>query len=271
VSNTATSITVDLTNKLPLTSVAAVGSRYSGIHRFDNLYMQRCGSMIAGDQLFVPGTVSIGANSVLTHYDATPGSISMIDLTAGILEVDSSGSINVDARGYLGGGSGGNPDGHGRTAGNLPGSASFAGGSNGGLGGSIYGGVPNPVYGLNDPMDLGSGGGTGSCSRGGDGGGLILIDATNVVMNGAISANGEAVGCGAPGSGSGGTIHIAADTVSGSGSIIADGAAGDVGGGGGRIFVLSTNPATLTGTIDALGGLGGSAHGQNGTVYIPNK
>jgi hypothetical protein len=271
VSNTATTITVDISGKPPLASVAATGNTYVAVHRFDNVALQRCGSMVLGDQVVVADTLSIGPSSVLTHYDATTLFTSMLDLTAGTLHVESGGSINVDYRGYLGGGSGDNPSGAGRTVGNVAGSTVYAGGSYGGLGASPNGATtypPNPVYGSpSDPVSLGSGGGSGNCGKGGDGGGAVLIDAVNVINDGVISANGEGVGCGAPGSGSGGTINIATTTMSGAGTITANGGNGEVGGGGGRIAIIHTNPITFTGSVDSLGGTGGGG-GQNGTVYI---
>jgi hypothetical protein len=271
VSNTATTVTVDITSKPSLTGVAAVGNSYAGIYRFDNVHLQRCGSMIAGDQLVVGGTLDIGSGSTLTHYDATPTSVSMVDLTVGTLDIVPGGSINVDARGYLGGSSGGNPAAQGRTVGNVSGSTSYAAGSYGGFGAAVSGGSTNPLYGsLTDPADLGSGGGTGNCYRGGDGGGLVRIRASDVVIDGLISANGEGVGCGAPGSGSGGTVNITAANLSGSGTIMANGGSGEVGGGGGRIAIMYDGQLLIPkNNISASGGTGSNASGSAGTIYPP--
>jgi hypothetical protein len=269
-SNDTTTITLDTAGKPILTAIATVGDAYSAINRFDNIYFRRGGYMVLGDRLIVGGMIKIDEYGKLTHYDATTNFEPMLDVTASSLEVSSTSSINVDARGYLGGSHNGNGV-TGRTAGNVSGAVARSGGSYGGLGGVYDGGPTNPLYGSStNPMDLGSGGsvGCGSGWRGGDGGGWVAIDAANLVLNGPISAKGEnGYGCQA-GSGSGGTINILAATISGVGTITADGGAGEVGGGGGRIAIRTNNLSGLNSiTVTTTGGHGGNRWGADGTIY----
>ncbi|MEM4722025.1 MAG: Ig-like domain-containing protein, partial [Candidatus Methanomethylicaceae archaeon] len=151
VSNTENTITVDVAGKPYLTSIAKVGDTYAGVYRFDNVYFRRGGYLVMGDPLVVTGTMRIDEYGKLTHYDTTLNFESMLDLTVGNLVITSTGSINVDGRGYVGGQGSGDAC-RGRTIGNALGSTYRSGGSYGGLGGSYQGGVPNPVYGsLTDP------------------------------------------------------------------------------------------------------------------------
>jgi len=150
-----------------------------------------------------------------------------LDLTiSDHLYVDCASSIDVSARGYLGGW-GVNSDGSntknnnaaGMTAGNsaangpTPGaSASYAG-----LGGERNGGVTNAPYGsLTAPFDLGTGGagGGGCCQAGGSGGGAIRLtggtqpaDLGIFVIAGNLRADGG-TGVGTAEAGSGGSINV---------------------------------------------------------------
>ena len=269
VSNTATTITVDVSGKSALTSIASIGDTYRAVYRFDNVYFRRGGFLVAGDSLMVNGTMRIDEYGQLTHYDATLNYETLLDLTVGTLEITSTGSINVDGRGYLGGKGGGNGC-RGRTVGNADGSTYRSGGSYGGLVGSYSGGIPNSVYGsLTDPEGLGSGGSCGgnNDNAGGDGGGWVEINATQVMVDGVITANGTNGTGVQAGSGSGGTIYITTSTLSGAGAIRANGGGYEVGGGGGRVAV-NYDTSTFTGQATASGGDGNYADGQNGSVLL---
>jgi len=268
-SNTATTITVELGGKPELTAVAAVGDIYAGVYRFDNVYFRRGGFLVMGDPLKVSGTLRIDEYGRLTHYDATMHFESLLDLTVGRLEITATGSIQVDGRGYLGGNREGN-DCTGQTYGNTEGSTYRSGGSYGGLGGKVDG-VPNPVYGsFTDPEGLGSGGSCGMYSSpGGDGGGWVNIQAGTVVLDGLISANGSPGGGWSAGSGSGGSIWIRTSLLDGTGTIQANGGAGEVGGGGGRIAIRYSLSFSLPlPNITTTGGQGTVASGQPGSIYI---
>ncbi len=271
-SNTETTVTVDTTGKPPLASPgdAAVGDTYAGLNRFDNVFFRRGGFLTLGDRLVVTDQVRIDDYGTLTHFDATLAFEPHLDLTAGTVHVTSTGSIDVDGRGYLGGGRQGNGC-NGRTLGNAEGAVYRSAGSYGGPGGLFDGGPANPVYGsLTDPAALGSGGSCGTYGRvGGDGGGWMVIRAGDLIVNGRISANGV-VGSPdyEPGSGSGGTVNITATNISGMGTISADGGANQVGGGGGRIAVRFLTSSMTPGQFSTQGGHGSAVTGANGTLFL---
>ena len=150
--------------------------------------------------------------------------------------------IDVNGKGYLGS--------------QGPGAAADAerpgGGSYGGQGGYGEKGGPVAVYGTpHQPLQPGSGGGYG-ITRGGAGGGAVLIEAAgNVAIAGQITAKGQDYISGYAGGGSGGAIFIACNEFDGSagGLLQANGGNGQGatsgGGGGGRIAV---DYASLQGT-----------------------
>lgn len=252
-------------------NVAAVGRIYSGFYRYDNLTFRRGGNLLLGDRLEVPGALTLAEHGLLSHYAATDSFTSGLYLTLGTLNIDSSSRIDVTGRGYRGGSQNVNWD-PGKTAGNAVGSQHAAGGSHGGLG-SIYdgSGIPNSLYdSLTNPTDLGSGGGNYSTTGSGAGGGLVLITAGSISVDGSIVANGAESGGSASGSGSGGTINITTGTLGGSGVIRADGGSTGTGGGGGRIAIVHSGALTLApDQISTLGGKGVyGRRGGIGTIFI---
>ena len=272
ISNTADTIIVDVSSGALLTDVAAAGDTYCGIYRFDNVYFRRGGFMVLGDQMIVEDTMAIDEYGRLSHYDATTVFESRLDLTVEHLNISATGSINVNARGYLGGRHN-NSDDSGYTIGNTLGATYRSGGSHGGLGGA-FDGIPNGIYGSMDlPVDLGSGGSRGyyNSNLGGDGGGRIEVTAQTINVEGMISANGGNGGGGQAGSGSGGSILLFTNELYGSGTIQANGGNSEVGGGGGRIAIRYSEAMTLPeANVQSLGGVGqyGSA-GEDGTINFP--
>lgn len=269
IANTADTLTVDVSGGTYLTDVSQPGDPYAAVWRFDSVFLRGGGFLVVDDLLKVDGTLSIDESSVVTHRDATTTWGSRLDIDAARAVITANSSIDVSARGYLGGGYAGNGN-EGRTLGNVPGSTYRAAGSYGGLGGG-FGGTPNPVYGnADDPNELGSGGSAGACGRGGDGGGLLRLHAGSLVVDGAILADGEAVSACQPGSGSGGGLRIVVDdALSGTGVIRAAGGAGDVGGGGGRVAVSAGSSTLPAANVTAPGGAGHSRAGEDGTVRTP--
>ena len=269
-SNTADSLTVVSPNEngALFSTVAETGKTYAGSYHFDNVTFRRGGHLMSGDLLEVVDTMWIGEYGLLRHYEATTEFVTRLDLTAGTLTIEPTGRIDVTGQGYPGGRE---YNERGRTVGNAPGSAPGAGGSYGGLGGSYGGAIPNPVYGLAaDPRELGSGGGAWNNEDGGDGGGLLLIRAGTVTLNGTIRSNGGESQGSPAGDGSGGGIKIVSGTLSGSGVIQADGGGGGsgVGGGGGRIALYYQSFGMNSANVTALGGKGYyGTRGQDGTVY----
>ena len=240
VDNTATTVTVDISGGTLLTDVAATGDVYAAVYRVDNLRFRRGGFLAVSDRLLVNDTLHLSEYGVLTHPDTTLTFEPRLDIEAGTVQIDTNGMIDVTARGYLGGLHAENAGiTSGRTLDNALGSTPRSGGSYAGLGGAVASGVPNSVYGSATlPLDLGSGGSDGIGSpTGGDGGGRIRLLAGNMVVDGAIRAQGGIGAGNQAGSGSGGSILIEAGALSGIGSITADGGAHEVGGGGGRIAI----------------------------------
>jgi large repetitive protein len=211
--------------------------------------------------------------AVLTHAPTTVDVEEGLSFEVWSLSIDGSSRIDVSGKGYLGGLRGGNPDVKGRTLGNAPGSDEGAGGSYGGRGGALTGANPAPVYGnLTNPVELGTGGGSRFSVMGGNGGGKVLISAINIASDGRIQADGAIGGGSFSGSGAGGAVKIITRTMSGSGEINALGGAHQVGGGGGRIAVFYLDIDTKdTSLIKALGGVGSSHKGANGTVFLKSS
>ncbi|MBI5741952.1 MAG: Ig-like domain-containing protein [Nitrospirae bacterium] len=271
-SNSANTIIVKTPNEngLNFSNIAGAGKSYAGVYKFDNMTFRRGGYLIMGDFIEIANTMTIAEYGMLTHYDATAGFTSRLDLTVGNLSIDATGRIDVTGRGYIGG-RGYNEQG--RTLGNVYGSSNGAGGSYGGLGGA-YSGNSNPVYGsVADPVDLGSGGGSWGWPVGGDGGGLILIEAGSITLDGAIISNGGESGGSAAGDGSGGAVNISATNITGTGIITANGGGNGtgVGGGGGRVAVYYDSLALPLLNINSLRGTGYYGSGQDGTVYLQQQ
>jgi hypothetical protein len=270
-SNTVDTITVVSPNEngVFFSVVAGVGKPYAGLYRFDNLFFRRGGNLVVGDLLEVTDTMRIAEYGLLTHYESTSSFVSWLDLTVGNLTIDANSRIEVTGRGYIGGRADWE---QGRTLGNVYGSYRGAGGSYGGLGGKYeVNNNPNNTYGdLTNPLELGSGGGAWGGNDGGDGGGLILITAGSITLDGAIIANGGESQGSAAGAGSGGGVNIVTGTLTGNGFIRANGGNQGVGGGGGRIAVYY-DTLNWTGQITVNGGDGAYGDGQIGTTYLQEK
>ena len=142
------------------------------------------------------------------------------------------------------------------------------GGSHGGRGGGRLTGQSYGV--LVRPRSFGSKGGNAGSSLGGVGGGIFVINAKRITLNGVISTNGES-SRGSPGGGSGGSLHVTATTLTGHGKISANGGDSLCGGGsGGRIALHVGYRRTFKGVITAYGGKG-AYPGAAGTVFIAEK
>jgi hypothetical protein len=250
------------------------------------------------DTVLVSGVVTHPAN---TDTNGTDGwqIDNRVSLVCSSLTVAAGGAIDVDGKGYKGGGRGG---GYGNdTAGFGPGGGiggpRGGGGSYGGLGGVGNEGSASRVNGtVGGPLTPGSGGGGGYqyTNGAGWGGGLVEIRASDLVtVDGVISANGTeclvdqgyGLGGGLGGGGSGGGISIACRQVAGSGVVRAKGGSGRCpwdgfaytcgGGGGGRIVVLydpAAQGAAPSVQFATGGGLGTrSQYGGMGTLYLTNS
>ncbi len=237
--------------------------------------------IVAGAELAVANSIfaestTLSGNSTLTHLATSGTSTFKVDLRSGNLTIDPSSRIDVTGLGFLAAGRPGNPfPNDGMTLGFQRGSGAVDGGSYGGRGG---GSNSNPLYGTpQNPNEQGSGGGAVG-APGGNGGGLIRITATTLVLNGAIRANGGPTGIGGSASGgSGGGIRIDVGAISGTGSVSANGSSASPtggGGGGGRIAVYySSNTDFNLANITVSGGTGGGGipNGQNGTAHVQQQ
>ena len=214
--------------------------------------------------------VEILDGAVLRHSETTTNDIYMLDIKAWTVSVDAESRIDSTGSGYIGG-TGHNESG--RTIDNAYGSTHHSGGSYGGIGGA-YDGAPGPVYGdLTNPIVPGSGGGADGYTDGGDGGGVILIDAVNIAVDGIIQSNGAESAGGSAGDGSGGSVHITCRSLSGTGLIAADAGGSNsgvgVGGGGGRVAIFYLDISTMDiNKVTAIGSIGYYGAGSNGTVYL---
>ncbi|HAF95432.1 MAG TPA: hypothetical protein DCG50_05230, partial [Elusimicrobia bacterium] len=132
---------------------------------------------------------------------------------------------------------------------------------------------------LANPVDLGSGGGGGSYhdGRGGNGGGAVILTVGGIFNhNGIISANGNNGVNNSGGGGAGGTINIEAGDLSGNGMVTANGGHSPgwdngSGGSGGRIAIRVSGSNTSELTMAAKLGVGPSASGGAGTIYVDNS
>jgi len=219
---------------------------------------------------------------------STTGIEQKLDLTiSDHLYVDCASSIDVSARGYLGGwgvnadGSNTkNNDARGLTLGNSPvnGPTSGASASHAGLGGERNGGQTNATYGsVTAPFDLGTGGAGNStcCTAGGQGGGAVRIlagtqpsDLGLFSIAGSVNANGG-TGSGIAEAGSGGSVNIGGRqfVVGPNGRVSANGGDDDAvdqvsrGAGGGRIAITASDRFS----VDTMGLQVQARGGRNNT------
>ncbi len=225
-----------------------------------------------------------GGQLFVTPYDGT-ASTGSLKLIADSIRVDATSAIIADGRGYRGSRSTGEgPGGGGRASGD-----GGSGGSYGGRGGCgvndgrpVCDSSPGNTYGdaQSRLIEMGSAGGAGDDSNvfGGNGGGVIWLEADRIFVEGILSANGApgTSGSDGGGGGSGGGILLAATQITLNGVLRANGGNGGVtddgggGGGGGRIKTFR-GIGTLAGSAFVSGGIGDgnglNNNGGNGTVY----
>jgi len=230
----------------------------------------------------VADTLTLKNGSVLTHFGATTTSTYNLNVTAAAVSIDTTSKIDVSGKGYLGGN---NSNYYGLTINNTNGSEQYNGGSYAGIGGvSIWGGGISGSYGsMQQPNELGSGGGACGSVPGGNGGGLVKLTTGMLTLNGNILANGDMVSNsgGSSGGGSGGGIYLNIGNLSGTGTISAQG--GSVtgspnsqyfgSGGGGRIAIYYNTNTLPVANIIATGGKSGDGtvaarNGGAGTIYL---
>jgi hypothetical protein len=228
-------------------------------------------------------------NATLRVESAWGGIVETLEVTAAEdLSLDARSRIDADARGYRGG----NRPGRygvaaylGEAPEDLEPSAIHSGGSHGGLGGrGLLGGSDSgrSYDSLGRPALAGSGGSADvDGGEGGHGGGVIVLRARRITIDGNVSALGEdaPVGSIGGGGGAGGSVSIEAETILGAGAVRAAGGLGrgaGGGGGGGRIRIASSDGLALfdrlrisaTGAPRSEGGVTRSSNGGAGTIVI---
>jgi len=239
---------------------------------YDDVYVGKTGSIIVGWSkklnLVVRGTLTIESGGKISASGQP-------DVKAEDYEyVLATREPTIDASGGGGGGYGG--DG---------GKGGDNGKKQGGRGGTTYGKDTNPIE---RGMNGAKGGGAedtdprGAPGTGGSGGGVIIIDANKLILNGKIESDGADGGYGTPskgtaggGGGSGGSVYLTTKNLLHNGLITADGGNGgddlgspensDGGGGGaggGRIYVVYEKK-TGYGDASVKGGAGGKSSDQS--------
>jgi large repetitive protein len=260
----------------------------AGEETFDNVTVDSGGVLVVDSILNVNNNMTVLKGGVVTHTVRLLAGLTLNVM--GTLEVQSGGKIDVNEKGLLAGG-GGQPGEAYNEAGEIIPGASYgnkgAGASYGGYGSKANGsgsiGTPNEPYGLlEDPIYLGAGGSGGQENSGGNGGGLLNIQATTLVLDGEIVANGGDGAYnqgGGSGGGSGGGIRLDIGILAGAGFIRANGGQGVANsnssnssgsGGGGRIAVYYDSLTITEENIQAFGGDIGNV-GAPGTIYLKDN
>ena len=223
-------------------------------------------TVLIGDRLVVRSLRL--QNSVVTVQEPLGLEVTAHELEVlGLLSLDASSRVEVSGKGYRGGHQPGNPSSLGATPGAIAAGGPHAGGSYGGRGGR--GGPAHEfeaaeAYGdFRAPSSCGSGGSAGGAmtDAGGDGGGILFVQAATIDLDGTIAADGDD-GLGQGGGGAGGTVDIRCGTLTGSGFVTANGGAGggdeSGGGGGGRVAVEADDLSEFdTARVQARGGAPG--------------
>lgn len=215
---------------------------------------------------------TLTVDGLITHSNNADLPTHRVILNLTTLDVNATGSINVDDRGHeseqgLGAGTNsgnqGGGAGHGGTGGDC-----FDTGCAGGIIGS-----PTVVAAIRTPVSIGSGGAADNGAGGQGGGGINLSISGNATIDGILSADGETVTSQDQGGGAGGSILLdVGGAISGTWSASADGGNANGnggGGGGGRISVKYLSIAT-TPTLTAYGGTSENVDnrfGGAGTIY----
>ncbi|MDE2489486.1 MAG: hypothetical protein KGM24_01475 [Elusimicrobia bacterium] len=250
---------------------------------------------VAQTQTFA-GDVTFASGSTLNHsaIGTNPPAAEVNFSVGGTFTLSAGATIAVSGLGYNGGAVSGNGVISGAGGGNV-GAVTTDGGSGGGHGGaggtvgSEAGGLANDS--ATNPTAPGSGGAGGRVSAGatgGNGGGLVIVTADTMQIDGLIQADGAAGNAGdgtrtgrtAAGGGSGGGVNLSANYFVGSGTITALGGAGGADsngnlnpGGGGGGGMVSINVITAGGACDVSvstdGGPsgGGASLGGNGGTF----
>ncbi|HTM69053.1 MAG TPA: hypothetical protein VL426_07220, partial [Candidatus Binatia bacterium] len=213
------------------------------------------------------GTLTVQSGGTITHSANTTTKSNAVNISAGSIDIQTGGTVNVDSLGYT------------VASGTGPGVSSISptgggGGAHGGNGGTSSGAGGTAYDSVTGPTDLGSGGGSANIGSGGVGAGAIKLATTgNFNLSGTISASGGAPGQDGGGGGGGAVWLAIGGTYSGNGSITANGAgtSGVGGGGGGGRVAVTYVSSTATVTYSARGGTSATANRAAGAGTIFTK
>jgi hypothetical protein len=247
------------------------GQNYAGIYKFDSIKVTGRARVVLVDSVEVTGSTVVEAGSALDWPDGSQianlelrgdaglaGEVRATNVTigsgatvrpasggelrfvvSGVMTVEAGATVDVSDRGYSGA-KPGHADGYAPDG--VPGATgTYAGGAHGGRGLHGTSQVFDSVY---EPR-LGGGGGAWGTTGGTAGGGVLRIEAGQLVLDGKLRSS-SSKPCSA-GGGAGGTVAVMAGSMSGSGSIDASGSDEpqfsecnfDAGAGGGGRVALS--------------------------------
>ncbi|HEX6397418.1 MAG TPA: Ig-like domain-containing protein, partial [Steroidobacteraceae bacterium] len=261
---TANTLTVEgdlLINGMQLTVSSSNALRVNG-----SITITNGGRLVVGGG----GVVSVGNDvsllnaSVISALPATvnPKKVFGVKLeVGGTVAIDTTSAIDLNGKGY--------PS-------NYYSGPDFSSDTRSGCHGGVRGGLANAdcTYGrLERARFAGSAGYNYDANNPGSGGGLLDLQASALVLNGTIRANGaNSAYNSSRGGGAGGGIHVQVTTLSGAGQFQANGGSSNndnsyPGGAGGRISVYSSARSGFTGSYRASGATNGIASGA-GTVYV---
>jgi hypothetical protein len=261
-------IEVDAQGRALLAGAGAVpggiggAATYRGEYRFDEVATRHGAGLIAHDPVAgvseavfqgdspVSGDVAAVNVTVKAGAVVRPQSGSTLRFrVSGRLTVETGGRIDVSAAGYAGGAAPSSAA-PGTAPAGIAASQPDAGGSYGGAGSAgNQSGAPGAVYGSVFTPLLGGGGGAvetwGTGRHGGAGGGVVDLEAAELVLDGEIRARGESRTTDAGAGGAGGSVLVHTGLLRGAGMVDASGgdhrtSYQDGGGGGGRVAIYAT-------------------------------
>lgn len=242
------------------TGIVGTGSDVPGIFSFRFLKVSSGGIFKLGTGNNIKQLLEIRSVTVDVSFGGSiEGSFFKIKVLQ--LHVGFNGTVKTDGQGHL--------------AGKGPGAGSNQGPSGGSFGGCGGGRGRCQLYGtLFRAEEFGSGGGfTNQQSASGAGGGKMIIETDELILDGIISSNGQDGEGNKVGGGSGGSINLRIiKTFSGRGKLLVSGGDNSMGragaGGGGRVSIVLNGESNYQGDFIARGGSGNSQSGSPGTIYI---
>jgi hypothetical protein len=259
----------------------------TSVARAESLDLKAGGVSLSGDRSYTEVTIRKGVSLQVNAYDGKPSS-GRLHLRANRIVIEEGATLTATGAGYAGhDGSAGDGPGAGKAgSAALPG----GGGAYAGDGGEGTGAACTPLattlggaaYASSAEPDMGSAGGAAGDATpgnaGGRGGGVVVLEAAEVVLGGRVEASGgdgAAPGGIGSGGGAGGAIVIIASKleIGASGSVVASGGRGgpsvDASGGGGsgglvvlRAPAIALSPIVAGGTSGACS----AATGASGVV-----